>query len=73
MAEEKERDSVAVLVVDDSSAVRQSLGRFLSEQGYAVQMEHDGQAGLDALRQELPDVLLLDTTCHGSTDWKCSS
>ena len=54
-----------VLVVDDETLVCEVLERFLTDQGYRVQCVHDGQQGLEAVRKELPDVLLLDIYMPG--------
>lgn len=50
----------AVLVVDDSRAIRQILSRSLTEAGYRVLQAGDGQAGVDVAKAELPDLILLD-------------
>ena len=57
---EQESGNATVLVVDDDENIRDVLERFLTEKGYSVQSAHDGQLGLDALRNKLPNVLLLD-------------
>lgn len=62
---EQDSSSVRVLVVDDEFAVRDVLERFLGERGYCVQSAHDGQQGLDAIREKTPDVLLLDIYMPG--------
>lgn len=62
---EQDTSRVRVLVVDDERPVRDVLERYLGEQGYSVQSVHDGQQGLDAVRKERPDVLLLDIYMPG--------
>jgi two-component system response regulator MprA len=49
-----------VLVVDDDRAIRESLGRALELEGYAVDLAPDGAAGLAAIREARPDVAVLD-------------
>ena len=49
-----------VLVVDDESAVRESIGRALRFEGYTVDLAPDGVEGLDRVRQGRPDVVVLD-------------
>ncbi len=51
-----------VLVVDDSITVRRVTQRFLTRNGYMVQLAKDGLDALEQLQQAstLPDVILLD-------------
>jgi len=49
-----------ILVVEDESTIADFLVRGLSEQGYAVDLAHDGQDALDQLGTVMPDVLILD-------------
>jgi two-component system response regulator MprA len=51
---------VRVLVVDDEPAVRQALDRALRLEGYDVELAANGIEGLDRLRSEAPDVIVLD-------------
>jgi two-component system response regulator MprA len=52
--------AVLVLIVEDDPAVRESLERSLVFEGYDVVTAHDGQAGLAAVGQHRPDVVVLD-------------
>jgi two-component system cell cycle sensor histidine kinase/response regulator CckA len=49
-----------VLVVDDESVVRTLLRRSLERRGYTVIEADGGRSGLRALRESLPDLLVLD-------------
>ncbi len=51
---------IRVLVADDEKNLRERLVRELGRKGHAAVGVPDGQAALDALRDEIPDVLLLD-------------
>jgi two-component system response regulator MprA len=51
---------VRILVADDDPAVRDSLRRSLSFNGYDVSTASDGRQALDAVRESRPDLLLLD-------------
>jgi len=51
---------VRILVVDDDRAVRESLRRSLSFNGYTVDLAEDGVEALDAITNERPDALILD-------------
>jgi two-component system, OmpR family, phosphate regulon response regulator PhoB len=49
-----------IVVVDDEDMVRNLLTRLLTMEGYDVLEAEDGQAGLDIVRKEQPDLVLLD-------------
>ncbi|MGF2951934.1 response regulator transcription factor [Mycobacterium sp. THU-M116] len=49
-----------ILVVDDDRAVRESLRRSLSFNGYSVDLAHDGVEALEKIAAERPDALVLD-------------
>ncbi len=51
---------IRVLVADDEKNLRELLVRELTRKGHAVAGVPDGQAALDRLTEEIPDVLLLD-------------
>jgi two-component system, OmpR family, response regulator MprA len=54
-----------ILVVDDEPAVRTSLERALSLEGYDVDLAADGAAALDRLAAEPPDAVVLDVSMPG--------
>jgi DNA-binding NtrC family response regulator len=56
-----------ILVIDDESAIRDSLEVLLSLEGYAVTMAVDGVEGLKILDQESFDLLLLDLNLPGQS------
>lgn len=49
-----------ILVADDDAAVRDSLRRSLAFNGYEVTTASDGRAALESVRDQRPDLLLLD-------------
>jgi two-component system response regulator MprA len=51
---------VRVLVVDDDSAVRESLERSLRFEGYDVSVAKDGAEALDVVSADHPDIVVLD-------------
>ena len=51
---------VRVLVIDDEPPIRKLLRMGLTTQGYVVIEAANGQTGLDALRLEKPDLVILD-------------
>ena len=60
-------EQAMLLVADDDPAVRQSLERTLTREGYGVVLAPDGQAALDRLRQGGIDLLLSDLKMPGLT------
>jgi signal transduction histidine kinase len=54
-----------ILVVDDNRMNRIKLSRSLELQGHTVTLAEDGQRGLDLLRQQAFDVVLLDIVMPG--------
>jgi DNA-binding response OmpR family regulator len=49
-----------VLVVDDEPMVREVLARYLSKEGFDVDIAADGEAALTAFERARPDLVLLD-------------
>ncbi|MDG5484611.1 response regulator transcription factor [Mycolicibacterium gadium] len=49
-----------ILVVDDDRAVRESLRRSLSFNGYSVELAQDGLEALDLIASDRPDAVVLD-------------
>jgi two-component system response regulator MprA len=52
--------TVRILVVDDDRAVRESLRRSLSFNGYSVALAQDGLEALDLISSDRPDAVVLD-------------
>ena len=51
---------VRILVVDDDRAVRESLRRSLSFNGYSVELAQDGLEALELIASARPDAVVLD-------------
>ncbi len=49
-----------VLIVEDDAEAALNMQRGLKEAGIEARLAGDGQQGLDAVRAELPDVIILD-------------
>ena len=49
-----------IVVVDDEQAVRDSLRRSLSFNGYDIAIAEDGEQALDVIEKERPDLVILD-------------
>jgi DNA-binding NtrC family response regulator len=58
-------DRPSILVVDDESAILVSLGILFKNEGFEVASAQGGKAGLEALKQRPPDVLLTDIRMPG--------
>lgn len=52
--------ALQILVVDDDRAVRESLRRSLSFNGYSVALATDGVQALEAITSHRPDAMVLD-------------
>ena len=52
--------AVRILVVDDDRAVRESLRRSLSFNGYSVSLAEDGVEALNSIADDRPDAVVLD-------------
>jgi len=61
MAEAK----ASLLIVDSERSTRTSLSHILAENGYRVRSAADGISALDAIRHEVPEVLLSDLNLPG--------
>ena len=58
-----------ILVVDDDSAARDLLTRFLDREGFTVKTARDGREGLALARQYRPKVVLLDVEMPNVNGW----
>jgi CheY-like chemotaxis protein len=52
--------SIKVVLVDDNTDYLFTMETFLSRNGFEVKTSDDGQKGLKLIREERPDVVLLD-------------
>jgi CheY-like chemotaxis protein len=53
-------DNEKILVVDDDPDIRTVLTALLESKGYQVVTASDGREGLDTLKAEKPDLMILD-------------
>lgn len=54
-----------VLVIDDEASIRNSLAPILEDEGFDVFTASDGPKGLDVIKTEMPDAVLLDIWMPG--------
>ena len=59
----------SVLVIDDESAVRDLMQRFLTREGFRVTTAAGGEEGLRLARELLPDAITLDVIMPGMDGW----
>ena len=53
-------DSARILVVEDEPSIAEVVELYLRRAGYQVVVVDDGQAALDALTDQMPDLVVLD-------------
>ena len=56
-----------VLIADDEPNIVISLEFLMKREGYAVSVARDGQAALDAIVRDRPDLVLLDVMMPGKS------
>jgi DNA-binding NtrC family response regulator len=59
-----------LLIVDDESAIRQSLSCVFEAIGYRVRTAEDGISALNALREEMPEILISDLNMPGMSGFE---
>jgi DNA-binding NtrC family response regulator len=62
-----EAGSPRILIIDDESAIRESLETLLMLEGFTVSMAGDGTAGMDLVSRNEYDLLLLDLALPGES------
>jgi DNA-binding NtrC family response regulator len=59
------RDKIRILIVDDEAVVRESLGNWFREEGYAVDVAGSGKETLQKLAESSYDIFLIDIKMPG--------
>ena len=54
-----------ILIVDDDSQLRQSFEKLLRQEGHSVRVAASGEAGVEAVRQSIPDLVIMDMRMPG--------
>src|SRR5688572_5181103 len=57
--------SRSVLIIDDEASIRTSLEGALKDEGYRVRSVASGKEGIESLRQDASDVVILDIWMPG--------
>lgn len=57
--------SEQILVIEDEPKIADFIHRGLTYEGFRVQVANDGEAGLSAARENLPDLIVLDVMLPG--------
>lgn len=52
--------SAGILLIDDDRRLAEMVGRYLGQAGFSVQVQGTARAGLEALAERTPDLILLD-------------
>ena len=58
-----------ILLVEDHEEIWDFLSRRLKRRGFDVLLAHDGQQGVDKVRAERPDIVLLDMNLPVMDGW----
>ncbi len=62
--------SIRVLAVDDDQAMTELLNLLLRSYGFEVTTENSGEAAVELIRANPPDVVLLDLMMPGMNGWE---
>jgi nitrogen regulation protein NR(I) len=59
-----------ILIIDDDDQLRKSFYKLLSEEGYRAQSAASGEAGLELVKKQLPDLVIVDVRLPGMNGLK---
>ena len=57
-----------ILIVDDEAPIRDVMAASLRDEGYQVQVAHNGESGLAQLHDFQPQIVFLDIWMPGTMD-----
>lgn len=63
-------ESKKILIIDDEESFIEPVKFFLEKQGFSVVSVTDGLGGLQAAREEIPDLILLDLMLPGMNGYQ---
>ena len=56
----KQKKQLKILIADDNEGVRKFLSLMLAEEGFTLQEAATGKEALEKIKQDMPDIILLD-------------
>ena len=59
-----------IILIEDDRAIADPLVCVLEDSGYTVELAHDGLAGLQMVREQQPDLVLLDVLLPQMDGWE---
>jgi len=59
-----------ILIIDDDDQLRKSFHKLLTEEGYRAQSAASGEAGLELIKRQLPDLVIVDVRLPGMNGLK---
>lgn len=65
-----EKKSLHILIIEESRTLCSELSDFLLAEGHSVSCVHSGKIGLEAVRQEKPDLIVLDVVLPGLSGYE---
>lgn len=63
-------DTIRIAYIDDDLELTRLVGGALEDEGWEVLIENDGEAGLELILVEQPDLVILDVMMPGLTGWE---
>ena len=54
-----------IFVIEDEPSIAEVVSLYLHRAGYQVQVFNHGQAAIDAMKQEMPELVILDIMLPG--------
>ena len=62
-----------ILIVEDNEMNRDMLSRRLTRKGYEIEMAEDGALGLQAIKNLMPDLVLMDIGLPVMNGWEATT
>ena len=59
-----------ILIVDDDEHIAELISLYLTKECFDTRIEHDGQSAITALKEYMPDVVLLDIMLPGKDGYQ---
>lgn len=62
--------SICIAYIDDDLELTRLVSAALEDEGWEILVENDGEAGLEMILVEQPDLVILDVMMPGLTGWE---